>query len=1088
MTLLLRTLVSLAILVVSIIATPPASYVKQADNDKNTPSYRYKYAIEDRTGDGQGKTEAREGEHASGRYYVSSKRSLTDVKYTADEWGYHPFVQYGSSDNHSSSSTTFAIGERAVANLPNKNIAQRTSDLLQPRDRIQLVRVVQPFQRTKQSIEGNDIFIVNSNETWMPDDSSERVLLSEMSLQPNSNPKRINSMNINYMTHKSQRKFSGEKLLSRKDTYLDKDRQLSTAQKQSSSTSSLGNHETSIASEEEQLAIDNVGSFGQKLNIQNNDMLISSTTASPLLTHSDIPLASTTIVQSEQYPNINGQQKNNKPYLPNLIPGLGAYSSTAFPIQDNNSVTANSIESDSGQSHESNIIDNEGWKSYSLISNTVTGSDFVTTRNPLITNYISQNIFSSILTANDTAGKSKGKKDHGFLKPIVVEDVPKERPFQYSTTFECNDVSSTHNPIIAEDDNSGDTTSSYILNPIQAGVALVNAGEAHLIVNDVIPKDKTLPAPVNGKIQEVSQYNQSATELVNSMNTRGNNDLGLRTPANDEENITQAKHAIEMEKSIEIKENSPESNARDSEKFTSFPETQRIKQQQLSLPIIKDLQQRHLYSTTNTAELNSRKIADSRTRSETLSKVYELMDTYPRDLSVEKPVYVIPPATYILEDSSVLKNSLLQEKVQQYPGDMADTKIKSDEQQIQIETHNGANQQHFRTLDGGVSYNSDAPREQLAVVAKNGGTNFEIASEKMPQPTHGNPFGKQVIEKKVPYHVEKIMEKKMPILHSYPIQVQVPIPQPIPIHIEKVAERKIPVSVHIPIQHPYSLDKQMHVPITVDKIVDKSANIPIVVEKMIENKVPVPQIYTTEIEKLLERNILHPIEISKYIEKPAAMQAPYGVQYGVSYQQIMKPQSHGLYPHKSNQLAPLYALSESSKNLLASHTNNITRTINDINVNNLNHTQSFQGYVYDKPEIPFNEGKDIIDKHQFPHNKIAPKIFTYNAYIPSYALTNSALHRRYTDPQRLNKHERNDYFGPVPPLHHVQRQFGFQSKAFSTYPLMADRAHNSRKSRNYEPIRYQKGNFRQSKIEYGFKPPMVPSVQYDEETASKVER
>jgi hypothetical protein len=112
---------------VSLMINDPTSgiyyfYMNISRYQQNPPSYRYKYAIEDRAGDGHGKAESREGEQASGRYYVSSKRSLTDVKYTADEWGYHPFVQYGSSDNHSSSSATFAIGERAIANLPNKNV------------------------------------------------------------------------------------------------------------------------------------------------------------------------------------------------------------------------------------------------------------------------------------------------------------------------------------------------------------------------------------------------------------------------------------------------------------------------------------------------------------------------------------------------------------------------------------------------------------------------------------------------------------------------------------------------------------------------------------------------------------------------------------------------------------------------------------------------------------------------------------------------------------------------------------------------------------------------------------------------------
>jgi hypothetical protein len=902
----------------------------------------------------------------------------------------------------------------------------------------------------------------------LPDDSSERVVVSKLALQPNSNTKRMNSMNINYMTHKQQQKFTGEKLPSQKDFYLVKDHTLSTIQKQSIPISSIDNDLPSAITEEEQLIIDNVGSFGQKLNVHNKDFLVSSTTTStenPILTHSDVPLASST-VQSEQYFHSNIRQKNNKPYLPNLIPGLGAYSSTTLPVRDN-SVTANSIEFDNVQSHENNSIENEGWKSYSVASNIIIGSNFGTARNPILTNYGSQNVLSS--NSESASATLDKKKDHSFLKPIIVPDVPKERPYQYSTTFECDEVPTTSNPIPSMKDTFGDTTSSYILNPIQAGVALVNAGETHLITNDM-NHNETLPAPVKEKIQESFPYNQSATELLNTIHARENNYLGINTDFAGEQNATQTNQEIDIDKSVTTNQNIPEHNGQDSDKSTAFSEIQHIEQQE-PIPLINNPQEQPYF--TNADEFNSQKAPNNRIPSEILSKLYDFTDVHPKDLSDEKPIYVIPPATYILENNSILKNSLLQEKVRQYQGDVTDLNIKSDEEQIQVEAENGAN--------AGVLYDSKVLLEQQQVVKKPG-INFENGPEKTLHVTHGYPF-EQVIGKKVPYTVESISEQKVPIPQPYPIQIQGQIPKLIPIHIEKIMERKIPVSVHIPIPHSYSIEKQIHIPVPIDKLLDKPVNIPISVEKIIEKKVPVPKIYPLEIEKLLDRNIPHPVEI-KYLENTGPMQAPYGVQYGVSYQQIMKPQSHGLYSHKTNKLAPLYALPGSSKNLLISYNNNITKTINDVNINNLNHSKTFHGYIYDKPAIPFNEGKG----HQFPNNKIGTKIFSYNPYIPSYTLSNAGLHRRYTDLQRSNKHEHDDYFGPVPPPHQIQRQFGFQSKAFSAYPLISDRTHNSRKSRNYEPVRHQKGNFRQSKIEYGFKPPMVPSVQYDEETASKVQR
>ncbi|KMQ92900.1 hypothetical protein RF55_7060 [Lasius niger] len=67
------------------------------------------------------------------------------------------------------------------------------------------------------------------------------------------------------------------------------------------------------------------------------------------------------------------------------------------------------------------------------------------------------------------------------------------------------------------------------------------------------------------------------------------------------------------------------------------------------------------------------------------------------------------------------------------------------------------------------------------------------------------------------------------------------------------------------------------------------------------------------------------------------------------------------------------------------------------------------------------------------------------------------------------------YLGPAPPPRKIS-----QSKS----PPSATTA-TLRRSRH--PETQYPGSFRQSKMEYGFKPPMVPSVQYDELTATQVE-
>lgn len=54
---------------------------------------------------GQDKIETRFGELINGQYYINNNQSSTDVKYLADEWGYHPVVKYTTSDGHSSTNS-----------------------------------------------------------------------------------------------------------------------------------------------------------------------------------------------------------------------------------------------------------------------------------------------------------------------------------------------------------------------------------------------------------------------------------------------------------------------------------------------------------------------------------------------------------------------------------------------------------------------------------------------------------------------------------------------------------------------------------------------------------------------------------------------------------------------------------------------------------------------------------------------------------------------------------------------------------------------------------------------------------------------
>ncbi|KAJ8970142.1 hypothetical protein NQ314_001371 [Rhamnusium bicolor] len=99
----------------------PPGYIEPVKvPDPNPPKYEYGYSIADEKGDVQGKQEERDGIYALGRYYVQGKQSSQNVQYFADDWGYHPVVEYGSVGPHSRSTAHFALGEEAVKQLKNK--------------------------------------------------------------------------------------------------------------------------------------------------------------------------------------------------------------------------------------------------------------------------------------------------------------------------------------------------------------------------------------------------------------------------------------------------------------------------------------------------------------------------------------------------------------------------------------------------------------------------------------------------------------------------------------------------------------------------------------------------------------------------------------------------------------------------------------------------------------------------------------------------------------------------------------------------------------------------------------------------------
>lgn len=87
---------------VAVAVKPPGYIEKPKVHDDNPPKYEYGYTVasddnngNDGGGGSQGHKEIRDGDNTKGNYYVNlpSGQSQADVRYIADDWGYHPLVR-----------------------------------------------------------------------------------------------------------------------------------------------------------------------------------------------------------------------------------------------------------------------------------------------------------------------------------------------------------------------------------------------------------------------------------------------------------------------------------------------------------------------------------------------------------------------------------------------------------------------------------------------------------------------------------------------------------------------------------------------------------------------------------------------------------------------------------------------------------------------------------------------------------------------------------------------------------------------------------------------------------------------------------
>lgn len=328
------------------------------------------------------------------------------------------------------------------------------------------------------------------------------------------------------------------------------------------------------------------------------------------------------------------------------------------------------------------------------------------------------------------------------------------------------------------------------------------------------------------------------------------------------------------------------------------------------------------------------------------------------------------------------------------------------------------------------------------------------------------------IEKKIP--VERLVEKKVPI----------PVPQPYPVHVQMPVERVVEKQIRLPHIYPIHVERviEKKVPYTVQRLVVQPPSYPLHVR---------PAAYSAYPAAPIEQPTHATVPIEKVTEKPAVSSRP-PRPYRANTDRPADSTHSGSFETRFTKYyqKPQEAIFGENANLygVAGGLKFVPQPQSETN------TSQFYSIPYGRPsayDYNIDVGKNYIPTAHFSNVKlvILPKKFGNHVILrpqtaaPSYTIPSFGRQILYNLVEK-DKTVKDEYVGPAPPRKTSQSKVFPQTKSpqFSTSAAQSLAA--LRKSRQQET---HHGSFRQSKMEYGFKPPMVPSIQYDENTASKVE-
>nr|XP_050857587.1 uncharacterized protein LOC127067101 [Vespula vulgaris] len=318
-----------------------------------------------------------------------------------------------------------------------------------------------------------------------------------------------------------------------------------------------------------------------------------------------------------------------------------------------------------------------------------------------------------------------------------------------------------------------------------------------------------------------------------------------------------------------------------------------------------------------------------------------------------------------------------------------------------------------------------------------------IAKKSFEKPTYGlhsTELGN--VDNKVFYSIEKIMDKQASLpqqLAQIPndkqtIEKQTRLPNPYAFYVEKTEEKKVPQVIHRFIMQPYPIHIKFP-SLSTEKLISDHSE-----KKVVKHN---RKSYPIEVGKNSENIKVHSEEIDKLVQPSQVHRSLQKFYAEVSSIPFHRNYINSSSIHENARKKPSFYFGESTTgyNNKNGHYNYLEQSSNSVPPKEIASIGNLRSYR--------RRGR-IFEKDRTPKNK----------YMDSRQTSSSSLRMQLkSSPSFLVETQQSVVPG-------IMR--------------------NARQSEGY-PLG-DIGNFKQSKVEYGFKPPMIPSTQYDEQTASKVDK